>query len=151
MIEHINVGVINDAFKVAGSGKDYLDESDVVIYFVDIFGQKPSKNQLNIFRDSFDIKVAGKLIGVTLPNLIKVTQEMNQRIKSCQLISQKQSFFTSLDIRNRGFLQMEDMLSNKKTILPKLNNGIMHIIFREFDHDEDGRVSYVDFCYGLDM
>ncbi|KAF5398063.1 hypothetical protein PHET_08450 [Paragonimus heterotremus] len=68
MVEHINSGMIKDAFKVAGSGKDYLEESDVVIYFVDIYGQKPSKSQLNVFRDSFDVKVAGRLIGITLPN-----------------------------------------------------------------------------------
>ncbi|KAF8563013.1 hypothetical protein P879_11974 [Paragonimus westermani] len=75
MNEHINPGVITDAFKAACSGKDYLDESDVVVYFIDILGQKPSKNQLSIFRDTFDIKVAEKLIGVTLPKWLAFVRE----------------------------------------------------------------------------
>lgn len=144
-----NLATVKSAFDNAAEGRHYLTQDDIEIFFVEIFGQRPSHRIMNHMCEEFDVSIGGRRIGVSLPKLIHfVKSEL-----SCDLSGQEgpsehelHALFQSLDARGSNFLCMKDFVSRANN---KLLRGSLRMAFKQFDVDGDGRVSYRDFLDGI--
>ena len=125
-------------------GKKYLNQSEIKIAYVAVFGRKPTKYELrDLLAVGMDIEHFDDL-RLNFDQFLKIfggafdKSDENEDIRN---------IFTAFDTRCRGFLTEVDLIEAFRRVAPSIQQQAVKSIFRELDSDNDGRISYRDFDF----
>ena len=144
-----NLKTVKHAFDNAAEGKHYLNQEDLEVFFIEVFGQRPSERLLSRLCDEFDVRSAETPVGVSLPKIISyLRDELGCNLNHNEGPNEDEylALFQALDTRGSNFIMLKDFVERVKS---RLMRGSLRSAFRIFDVDGDGRVSYRDFIEGI--
>ncbi|VDM35657.1 unnamed protein product [Hydatigera taeniaeformis] len=144
-----NLATVKHAFDNAADGKHYLNHDDLEVFFIELFGQRPSQRLLTQICNSFDVNSAGNPVGLSLPKTIEFLKSelsCNLALREGPRDDELLSIFQALDSRGSNFITLKDLVGRANC---RVLRGCLRFAFRSFDTDGDGRVSYRDFIEGI--
>ncbi|CAH8662416.1 unnamed protein product [Dicrocoelium dendriticum] len=62
----LNYFIVKTAFENACMGKEYLDKSDFVIFWIELFGECPDEGLMDKVVGKFDVKEPDGTLGITV-------------------------------------------------------------------------------------
>ncbi|KAL5109523.1 hypothetical protein TcWFU_009915 [Taenia crassiceps] len=131
-----SLGTVKHAFDNAADGKHYLNHDDLEVFFIELFGQRPSQRLLTQLCNAFDVKSADT------PDELSCNLDSREGPRDEDFLA----LFQALDSRGSNFVTLKDLVGRANC---RVLRGCLRFAFRSFDTDGDGRVSYRDFIEGI--
>ncbi|CAH8872591.1 unnamed protein product [Trichobilharzia szidati] len=125
----------------------FLDKEGCKLLFIELYGRKPNKEEMQLLTSSFDVNSKGEHVGVTFNGILSSIQLFQRNFAKNALHNeeQKRLSFDCLDLNSKDFVMMDDLYQLSNRHIPALPTALFRVVFREFDEDCDKRVSYEDY------
>ncbi|CAH8678367.1 unnamed protein product [Schistosoma rodhaini] len=126
----------------------YVDKEGCKLLFIELYGRKPNKEEMKCILSFSESNINGEPIGITFSGFLSSVQMLQKHFQNLPHIDEHNRLsFDCLDLNSRDFVTINDLHKIWSRYLPSLPSGLLRTIFREFDQDCDGRVSYEDYLH----
>ncbi|CAH8582583.1 unnamed protein product [Schistosoma turkestanicum] len=127
----------------------YLDKEGFKLLFIELYGRKPSKEEIKCISSFLESNLNGEPIGLTFSGFLYSIQMLQKRSQNNLHCGDKHDrlLFDCLDLNSKEFITINDLHQICGRYKPSLPSGLLQTIFREFDQDCDGRISYEDYLH----
>ncbi|CAH8660342.1 unnamed protein product [Schistosoma bovis] len=127
----------------------YVDREGCKTLFIELYGRKPNKEEMKCILSFFESNPDGEPIGLTFSGFLSSIQMLQKHFQNNlpHIDKHNRLSFDCLDLDSKDFVMINDLHKIWSRYLPSLPSGLLRTIFREFDQDCDGRVSYEDYLH----